>query len=519
MGIPAYFSHIIKNHSTILKNPKTMIIDNLYIDSNSIIYDIIHSLNEIHDFNHIYDLICKKLTLYIQEIKPKSTTYIAFDGVAPIAKLDQQRTRRYRSVILDKLNDQLLTNNVNDKKQKWDTTQITPGTQFMDGLSKYIINYFKQDNIILSTSTSRGEGEHKLFEYIRNNVNKHENETTVIYGLDADLIMLSLLHSKYCNQIYLYRETPHFIKHLNSDLNPNELYMLDICLLCQEITNDMNDYKSINEDQRKILIEDYVFITFLLGNDFIPHAPSINIRTNGIDILLDIYRKTFSFENPIIENNKIKWKQLRQLFSILADNEHEYLKEEHKKREKLETRYYPNNNDEEKLNKLNALPVLNRSGEKYINPNNDNWQNRYYETLFDCKNDEKRVQKICVNYLEALEWTYKYYSSKCYDWTWKYDHNYTPLFQDLCKYTPFYDVTYVEYNDEKEITPLTQLCYVLPIESHYLIPEKIRNKLSKRQWYSRNVDIIWHYCKYIWESHLELYEININELQMLISNV
>ena len=93
MGIPAYFSHIIKNHSTILKNPKTTTIDNLYIDSNSIIYDIIHSLNEIHDFNHIYDLICKKIKFYIQEIKPKSITYIAFDGVAPIAKLDQQRKR------------------------------------------------------------------------------------------------------------------------------------------------------------------------------------------------------------------------------------------------------------------------------------------------------------------------------------------------------------------------------------------------------------------------------------------
>ena len=33
----------------------------------------------------------------------------------------------------------------------------------------------------------------------------HEN--VVLYGLDADLIMLGLIHSRYCKSIYLYRET------------------------------------------------------------------------------------------------------------------------------------------------------------------------------------------------------------------------------------------------------------------------------------------------------------------------
>jgi 5'-3' exonuclease len=514
MGIPAYFSHLIKNHSNIVKNPNTIDIDNLYIDSNSIIYDVIHSLENKLNFEEIYKLICEKLLSYINQLNPKSVVYIAFDGVAPIAKLNQQRTRRYRSIILEKISKQIDA----DKKDKWDTTQITPGTKFMNDLSNFINDYFSNSKrrIIISTSRDRGEGEHKIFQYIRDNKEKHLKENTVIYGLDADLIMLSMLHSKYCENIYLYRETPHFIKHLNSDLNPNELYMLDIKLLCEQITLDMNNFHEVNHEKINILIEDYVFITFILGNDFIPHSPSINIRTNGIDILLDIYRTNFSWDNSIIQDSKIQWKQLRKLFEILSHSEKGYLINEHMKRDKLEHRYYPTNTIEEKEFKLNSLPVLHRSGENFINPSTSGWRNRYYSTLFNSDNDDKRIQKICLNYLEALEWTYKYYSNGCFDWRWKYNHEYTPLFEDLLKFTPFYDISYIKFSDKKEINPITQLCYVLPIESHYLIPESIRNKINKKQWYSKDVNMIWHYCKYIWESHLDLQEINITELEYMI---
>merc|ERR1711991_277179 len=192
---------------------------------------------------------------------------------------------------------------------------------------------------------------------------------------------------------------------------------------------------------------DYVFITFILGNDFIPHSPSINIRTNGIDILLDIYRNNFSYNDPIIKNNKIQWKQMKKLFEILSNSEKDYLINEHIKREKLENRYYLNNTIEEKEFKLNSLPVLHRDGEKYINPDNDFWQKRYYSILFNCNNDEKRIQKICLNYLEALEWTYKYYTNDCFDWRWKYNYEYAPLFQDLTKFTAFYDMSYINFSE------------------------------------------------------------------------
>ena len=92
-------------------------------------------------------------------------------------------------------------------------------------------------NLILSLSDSPGEGEHKIYEYIRNN--DHSNDATLIYGMDADLFMLSLNHLKYCKNIYLYRETPHFIKSINIDLDPEEKYLISIDELAKQIYNEL----------------------------------------------------------------------------------------------------------------------------------------------------------------------------------------------------------------------------------------------------------------------------------------
>ena len=104
MGIPSYFNHIIKNHGQIFKKLKSFRkIDNLYLDSNSIIYDVARDLDTstskislIQYEDELLECICIKISEYISKIKP-SFVYISFDGVAPVAKLEQQRQRRYKS--------------------------------------------------------------------------------------------------------------------------------------------------------------------------------------------------------------------------------------------------------------------------------------------------------------------------------------------------------------------------------------------------------------------------------------
>ena len=102
MGIPSYFSHIVKSHRKIIKQIKTnMKIDNLYLDSNSIIYDVVSRLelqNQVQDnYDYIFNEVCISISKYICSIKPTHKVIVAIDGVAPVAKLEQQRNRRYKS--------------------------------------------------------------------------------------------------------------------------------------------------------------------------------------------------------------------------------------------------------------------------------------------------------------------------------------------------------------------------------------------------------------------------------------
>ena len=114
MGVPSYFSYLIRNHKDMLIklfNFKKEI-NNLYFDSNSIVYDVLRMLTKDYekyknDEKFEEDLImgvCKQLDAYIDEIKPNNQVFIAFDGVAPVARLEQQRTRRYKSMIEKRLN-------------------------------------------------------------------------------------------------------------------------------------------------------------------------------------------------------------------------------------------------------------------------------------------------------------------------------------------------------------------------------------------------------------------------------
>jgi len=526
MGIPSYFSYIVKNHSNIIKKltKNTLKINNLYMDCNSIIYDVIYNIDfttiKGSDKEVIIQQVLKKIEEYISLIGPDNNIFIAFDGVAPVAKLEQQRERRFKSLYQNNIIKSIYKNG---KQDAWNTSAITPGTVFMTDLNKKIHSYFNNakaynvKQIIISTSENHGEGEHKLFQYIRSNSEEHREKTTVIYGLDADLIMLSMNHLPISNNIYLFRETPHFIKTINSELEPNETYLLDIPELAKVITDDLNNNILSNVNR----IYDYIILCFLLGNDFMPHFPSINIRTGGIDKLLAAYKTTLGGTKEVLtDGKKIYWKNIRVLVKYLSELEEEYLKTEMKLRDKREKFYYPTDTSENIFKKFEAIPTYERAIEKKINPYKENWETRYYQELFHVEIDDVRKKQICFNYLEGLEWTMKYYTIGCPDWRWYYKYNYPPLLSDLIHYIPYFETEFISYKDPNPVSPLVQLCYVLPRESLSLLPQKLHETLLtlKEEWYPRECEFMWAYCKYFWESHVELPVINIEELEIFVEN-
>ena len=536
MGIPSYFSHIVKKHREILREYKLklsrMAIHNLYLDCNSFIYDSIHELNKkFIEQNYsmsemeseILRLVCNKIVSQITDLKPTNNVLIAFDGVAPAAKLEQQRTRRYKSWFEERIMEQI--DNTHEKTL-WDTASITPGTLFMKKLGNTIKKRFMNPNefglkrLMISDSAEIGEGEHKIYDYIRNNKEQHKTTTTVIYGLDADLIILTLNHLHIAPNMYLFRETPHFINSIDKTLNPNQLYLLDIPEFAKMLALDLNDGEEPNTKQQNNRIFDYILLTFLLGNDFLPHFPALNIRTNGIDRLMDAYRSVIGTTNEnLVSNNKIVWKNMRKLLSVLANDEEDLLIDEYHIRDKQAK--FASRPQKTARDDFLATPLKDRGEEEYINPFVKGWRHRYYSSLFDIRIDDMRRKQISINYLEGLEWTFKYYTQGCVDWRWTYNYDYPPLLEDLVQYIPHFDTDFIKENDNSAVSPYVQLSYVLPARSLYLLPKEIHGYLiqNHRDWYRDNYEFCWAFCKYFWESHVKLPCIKLDELEKIITNI
>jgi 5'-3' exonuclease len=577
MGIPSYFLQIVKKYKNIIKSTLqlTGCVDNFYADCNGIVYDVIRSITFANKSVDAYEsevitAVCHKIQSYIDVFQPKDKIIVAFDGVAPVAKLNQQRERRYKSWLTGDLQKRIEKKNVSKKATSsppsvetstfWNTSSITPGTAFMKKLNLQVTAHFMSNpKVLVSTSDVCGEGEHKMFQHIRDFADGHKNKTTIIYGLDADLIMLCLNHLHISERIFLYRETPEFIKSVDNTLDQAADYYIDIPELAQSIIKYMNGMHE-QQDQVSAKIEfqsekcrmfDYIFICFMLGNDFMPHFPALNIRTGGIDTLLDAYRQTIGsspgeyivcFHEPSAEY-KINWINYKRFIEYLADREDELVRKEYKRRDRMQqlqgmhSSGYKNGggnscsdvvsewiNEElpASMDEFNMCPIKFREKEKLINPFTQDWEQRYYSTLFHVKITASVCKKICMNYLEGMEWTFKYYSSGCIDWRWSYKHHYPPLLKDLCQFipdTPWHD--FLQVMEPCPIRDVVQLCYVLPKPSLQLLPQRVFEKVSKHpnfsSMYATNHHMNWSFCKFFWECHTEMPHLNIRELEEICS--
>ena len=538
MGIPSYFAHIVRKHRKIIKkiNADSPKINNLYLDCNSFIYEahqiLVNSMTEKQKKLYDQDILLfekdlikvaqENLIKLVEQLKPNKRVLIAFDGVAPLAKLDQQRNRRYMSAFQSSI-DAENPQSSSALKYKWNTSAITPGTDFMEKLGQEFSIRFREPKtlgvelIMVSTSSEAGEGEHKIYDYIRTNAAYHKETYTVIYGLDADLIMLTLNHLHISENMFLFRETPEFIKSIDKTLNPNETYFLDIPMFARSIIKEMsceNANKPVHEiSLQNDVLFDYIFMCFFLGNDFLPHFPALNIRTSGINRLIDTYKAVFKKDgDTLTKDHVIVWKNVRRFLTEFAANELEYVKEEYELREKASKRAMYDIDD------MNLIPLKDRAVEIYINPNEVGWESRYYQALFSTRINDDRRKEISTNFLEGLEWTFKYYSTGCADWRWSYKYNYPPLFADLIKYVPYFDTTLVALKEKQPVSPMVQLSYVLPPSSMVLLPPALKEKLLKEKpdWYVGNYIFHWAFCKFFWEAHVDLPDINVTELEKVV---
>lgn len=428
MGIPFYFHKIVRDFKPLSPCPMRLPnIDYFCLDFNSIIHncanEVAATLTAKDEINHkiIINRIITHLVSLIN-IVPAKTILVAIDGLCPMAKIIQQRKRRFMNAPSG------------NSVKKWDSNIVTPGTQFMKDLDAALCEFCSKNksmfNIIFSPSSDEGEGEQKIFDFLRREYNensKHkqnEKKHCVIYGLDADLIMLSLIEKNHI--VTLLREKP-FFGNLITEKKKSEsadYILLNIDKLRQSIHTTYN-----------VTPDEYVVLCFLLGNDFLPPLSYLSIKDRGIETVIKSYDNSI----PLIHNNALNIISLAAVF-----------------------------------NNLNT----------YSNENQvicEDYYSRYFEK------GTHYVHDVTYDYLHGLFWCYNYYFKRTnYSNMWYYPHNYSPKIDTISKYCKSYIYTCVNPHtfseslwDKMRQNSDIQLFLVLPPQCHkYIQSDYIRNLAS-----------------------------------------
>lgn len=363
----------------------------------------------------------------VNEFKPTHTLVLAVDGVSNMAKMKQQRQRRFKSALN------------NDALHNFDSNVITPGTEFMIMIDQFLrhqltnFNYMLPNKVIYSSHLVEGEGEHKIFSYFREGEMRNMSGHHIVYGLDADLIMLSLLSPQ--SNIILSRES-------QGDA-------IDIERLKIYITNTMRNKHSV---------KDFVIIMYLLGNDFLPHQISLDRMDDTIVLLMNIYAQNHLNYNFTDHHNEFNIPNFSKYLNELAKNEIELLTN------------LSNRNDYESK----ALTVAKRGNKLDLN----SYRESYYDKVFNGAANDTKITAMVHAYIKTMAWNFLYYNEgpKSVNKTWCYHYYYTPMLVDLSFYIDNVDIRgYKRYNGMLEYNALHQLLTVLPKTSVSIVPEEIKD--------------------------------------------
>lgn len=326
-------------------------------------------------------------------VRPRKVLYMAIDGVAPRAKMNQQRSRRFRAakeavekrVEIARIREELALKGATlppekPKEEHFDSNCITPGTPFMQRLST-CLHYFihervnnnpawKDVKVILSDANVPGEGEHKIMDFIRKQRAQPDHDPNtqhVLCGADADLIMLGLATHE-----------PNFTI-IREEFLPNKPRP---CEVCAQFGHEMDKCSGLNAldvdsavqpdipisgevqfifvrlsvlreylkrglampnlpftyDFERVL-DDWVFMCFFVGNDFLPHLPSLEIREGAVDRLIELYKKcVYKTCGYLTDSGEVNLDRVQLIMTDLGNAEDQIFVERQKREEMFKQR-------------------------------------------------------------------------------------------------------------------------------------------------------------------------------------
>ncbi|XP_011011029.1 PREDICTED: 5'-3' exoribonuclease 4-like isoform X2 [Populus euphratica] len=584
MGIPAFYRWLTEKYPLIIAdvmeetpllingvsvpldtscpNPNGIEFDNLYLDMNGIIHPCFHpeGLPPPTTYEEVFAAVFKYIDRIFSIVRPRKLLFMAIDGVAPRAKMNQQRSRRFRAA--RDAADQALSIGTDggivpeseegnlEQVKKLDSNVITPGTEFMDLLSSalhyYIRLRMKDDlgwrgvKVILSDANVAGEGEHKIMSYIRLQRNLpgfDPNTRHCLYGLDADLIMLALasheIHFsilredlgnastggkslKEKHRLMKRRklngdseQVGKFAENIEKHISGMKFQFLNVWILREYLAYDLRIPDTTLKVDLERVIDDFVFMCLFVGNDFLPHIPSLEISEGAIDLLMAVYKKEFaqmggyltnSFEINLIRvehfvqalgshesaifrrrNQMQKEREIRfqriskrpQAFHSSKSLFDDGVSESCKSSVKLETAPLSQNRQNPRSMAIKESNHFSSNGTSAvvdkIKLGEEGWKERYYAEKFEAKSEDERdtIRRHAVlKYVEGICWVMHYYYEGVCSWQWFYPYHYAPFASD------FYgcDQLEIHFTLGEPFKPFDQLMAVLPAASAHALP-------------------------------------------------
>jgi 5'-3' exonuclease len=517
MGVPKFFAYLMKKFkkSNFIFQKETSSVESIdwfMIDTNCLIHPVCfkilaeEQLKEKINFKSLENKMMNAVIEYMEKIinyaNPIKGIYIAIDGPVACSKMKQQRQRRYKSV-----HDYEFFNKIKDKHNKeklyyWSNSAISPGTKFMFKLHQKILNWCnskilenKDIKIIYSSANTNGEGEHKILQFIKNNQKQKLHYSYLTYGLDADLIFLMLVVEH--DNIYLLRESNELDKNGSKD----QLKFVSIKIMSDCIFELFQNNKE-NKLIKKRIINDFIFLCYFLGNDFLPHLPALDINKNGIEYLINNYLIIFTdLKDYLLSKNKkkINYNFLNNFLLKIGKDEESILTKnlnEHKYKPKCmsedpyEKELFRIDNLMFKINDPVGLGV------------DSNYRNNYYKHYFDADNDEEFIKELVKQYLIGIKWVTLYYFDKIPDWYWYFPYNNPPLLEDIAKY--YININEIQFKINKPMSSFEQLLMILPPQSNFLLPNILskiitNSKSSIAYLYPINIQIDYLYKRKYYE--------------------
>ena len=406
------------------------------------------------------DNVGTKLINVITAVGPIEYLVIAIDGPAPIGKVSQQRRRRYKAAL-----PQIpLDPNAPVPPKFFESNSITPGTQFMIELDEYLQNWIVENRYMLpvtvyySSHREPGEGEHKIMRLIREGKIQGLDKYHVVYGLDADLLMLSMLSP--LPKMILMREDVNDVIHVDEFRRLLKL--------------------QFPEKQARV-VNDYVLMMMLLGNDFLPKVDAMKEMKEAMDTILEVYAGwSGTLTNA---DGTIIWQAMQEFIAALA---------------KLETLFYSfqlKRNYTSPLLRFATREVMGREYEKTFLP--DKYREAYYYNEFRplgpeadvyalqklegkdiFTTSEAKIQAMITAYLTTWAWTYDYYrlGQSSINPEWFYSYNHAPLLQDTANFLKG-NLNLGQWKSapgQEGFGIFEQMLAVLPRRSAHLLPMPIR---------------------------------------------